>query len=113
MSLRRWASPSARTAIFPAMMPPGPGHQFLHGMEGLAGGNNVVNDEHALSADKLRVCGVDHQLLDAHGGNGLHRDLKHAGHICLGSLGGQKVLVGPALGGPSHTAEGLPWLPGQ
>ena len=79
------------------------GDKLLHRAQRLARGNNVVNDKHTLAADKLRVRGVDDELLDAHGGDGLDLHLKHAGHVRLRALARKEVLLRAAL--PRHFVQ--------
>ena len=68
-------------------------------MQRLARGDDVVDDQHPLAADQLRVRRVDDELLDAHGGDGLDIDLKHAAHIGLRTLACEEILVRAALSG--------------
>lgn len=89
------------------------GDKLLHRVQRLARGNNVVNDEHALAADKLRVRSVDDELLDAHGGDGLDLHLKHAGHVRLRALARKEVLLRARSAAPFRTAGGLPLLRGR
>ena len=75
------------------------GDELLHSAEGFAGGNNVINDEHALALDELGVGSIDDELLYAHRGDGLDVHLEHAGHIGLGAFAGEEVLIRAALAG--------------
>ena len=66
-------------------------------MQGLARGDDVVENEDALAAHLLGIRRVEDEGLLPGGGNGLDLDLQHAGHVSLGLLAREKILVCTAL----------------
>ena len=77
----------------------GQGHQVLHGLQAAAGGDHVVHQDDALAPDQVRVIPAQIQLLGAGSGDGLILHMDGVGHIGLGTLPGDEVLLGPGLAG--------------
>ena len=68
-------------------------------MEALAGGDDVVHDEDALALDEGAVVGAQEQVLLAQGGDGADGDVDGVGHVDLGPLPGDEVLLRAGLAG--------------
>ena len=100
MSGRFRASPSARMAARPVTVPPATRlHQLLQGVEALAGGDHVIHDEDALALHHGAVVAAQEQVLGPQGGDGPDGDVDGVGHVDLGPLPGDEVLLRPALAG--------------
>ena len=74
-------------------------YQGLHGLQAAAGGDHVIHNDDLLALDQLRVVATQIQHLLGQRGDGLIRHGDGIGHIDLGALAGDKVLLRAALAG--------------
>lgn len=74
-------------------------HQLFQGVKALAGGDDIVHDEDALSLDEGAVISSQEQILLAQGGDGADGDVDWVGHVDLGPLPGDEILLRAGLAG--------------